>query len=380
MAKKNLLNLSICTIIGFILVLSMTFTYFLKTENTLTNTRTIEVEETNYGQSVQNILNLFDDSSNNMNGTSASFYGSLNFDVKNSGIEFLACGAENIKVTYSANYNLEQNKFTVVSYYSLDGVVIEQNEENYVPRFVEQKDDVCINVDGLDISIREILDGAKQDCFVWVIPMLGTAIVSLFVAATIPTIINPSFYEPVAETIDRGARSIWDWLTGLFKSSTQTKTVADHVYLTAQEIKEVKNGPTNAKVYQIAFVGSNGRLSVSAVYLNWLESIALINFAKPLNALMNSVSGLKEKVKGVDIGKLGEQAKVDAGILAKEKEIGIYTKDMIDAAKLAYAVGAREDSRGLFNSETHNNKVGSKYYYHFHDVAHTIHIWYGNPI
>jgi hypothetical protein len=66
--------------------------------------------------------------------------------------------------------------------------------------------------------------------------------------------------------------------------------------------------------------------------------------------------------------------------LKKEKIVvfGVYTREEIDAAALAYAAGGLH--KGLEYSEIHNNTVGNGHYYHFHDFRHAIHVWYGNPI
>lgn len=47
-----------------------------------------------------------------------------------------------------------------------------------------------------------------------------------------------------------------------------------------------------------------------------------------------------------------------------------------DAAKLAYACGGF--FKGQFISENHDITKGSGHYYHFHDVMHLIHVFYGN--
>ena len=49
---------------------------------------------------------------------------------------------------------------------------------------------------------------------------------------------------------------------------------------------------------------------------------------------------------------------------------GIYTEEQVHAKVLAVAVGATKEP------EIHN----SGYYGHYHDGAHNVHIWYGNPI
>ena len=57
---------------------------------------------------------------------------------------------------------------------------------------------------------------------------------------------------------------------------------------------------------------------------------------------------------------------------------GIYTQTEVDAARLAYALGGFYHKLGA-NSEIHDVRPGSGYYYHFHDIGHNIHVWYGSP-
>jgi hypothetical protein len=91
-------------------------------------------------------------------------------------------------------------------------------------------------------------------------------------------------------------------------------------------------------------------------------STAVTNYVKPQNVIdfINSLKGNTDIKKGYS---------------------GIYTIAEIDTAKLAYATGAIiKDSIITTYSETHNSTVVSRYYYHFHDADHLIHIWYGNAI
>lgn len=377
MLKNKVLNLGL----SFLIAITVTFAILCGTifrNDIKLETRNVEITQFNYGQSVQNILDMFSDTSNDMDGFNASFEGSLKLDTKNYNIDFLASGINEVTTKYSTNYDLTDNLFYVTTSIYAEDILIEQTKESYTPQYDETTDDVYFEIDGTRLTIKELLGETKEECLAWFLPMLIPVIASLFVVATAPVVLNPSFYQPVADTIDRGARNIWDWFRSLF--TPKPTTVEKYITLTKTQLEQVKQVPSNNKVYQIAFVNDSGQLQVSAVYLNWLESIALLHSVKPLNEMLNSVDGLREKVLGVNVGSLGEQAKVDANTLKNKSNIGIYTKNVIDAGKLAYAVGARENESGEFKAETHNTKVGSKYFYHFHDGAHTIHIWYGNPI
>lgn len=377
MLKKKFLNLGIGLLVALVSIFVILFSTIPNNDFNLA-TRDIEIEQINYSQSVQNILNKFSDSSNNMDGHNAVFNGNIKLDNLNCEIDFLAAGIEEITVKYSANYDLNQNLFFVTASYYEGNNLLQQTTDAYTPQYDEVLDDVYFEIDNTKITITEILDETKEECFVWFLPCLFPIIASLFVVATVPVILNPSFYEPVAEAIDAGAKTVWNWISSSVTPAAMT--VSKYKTLTAAELNQVKQGPTNQKLYHLAYVNSSGKLQVSNVNLSWIESLALLNSVKPLNAMMNAVNGLKNKIAGVNLGSIGSQATTDANAMKNQSKIGIYTKDPVDAGKLAWAVGARPDSNGDFKAETHNTNVGSKYFYHFHDAAHTIHIWCGNPI
>lgn len=372
MLKNKVLNLGL----SFLIAITVTFAILCGTifrNDIKLETRNVEITQFNYGQSVQNILDMFSDTSNDMDGFNASFEGSLKLDTKNYNIDFLASGINEVTTKYSTNYDLTDNLFYVTTSIYAEDILIEQTKESYTPQYDETTDDVYFEIDGTRLTIKELLGETKEECLAWFLPALIPVFVSLFVVATAPIVLNPTSFQPLADAIDRGARNIWDRLSSLF--APKPTTVAKEIILTPTQLAQVKQGPSNSKIYRIAFVNDSGQLQVSAVYLNWLESIALLHSVKPLNEMLNSVKGLREKVLGVNVGSLGEQAKIDANTLKDKANIGIYTKNIIDAGRLAYAVGAV-----TLTAETHNTKVNSKYFYHFHDKEHSIHIWYGNPI
>lgn len=377
MTKNKILNFGTSFLIAVTLTVAALFSSFFKDDVKLA-TRSVEVGQVNYEQSVQNLLNMFSDTKNEMDGFNASFSGSLKFGVKDSGLDFLVPNVDEITTNYLSNYDLTENLLYVTTSYYAGDVLVEQTTQSYAPIYDANIDDVYFEVDGAKITIKELLGDAQEECLAWFLPVLVPLIASLFVVATVPVALDPSFYQPVADAVSTGARSIWDWIRSLF--TPKPTTVDKYVVLTSAQMEQVKRGPSNNKIYQIAYVNSSDMLQVSRVYLTWIESVALLNYVKPLNKMIDAVNGLRGKVSGVNVGNLGDQAKVDAEAMRNQSKIGIYTKEMLDAAKLAWAVGARENSSGEFKAETHNNKIGSKYFYHFHDGQHTIHIWYGSPI
>lgn len=379
MLNKKCLSIGIPILLSVVITLSILLGVVYKSNYSQPIIRDIEIGQINYQKSVENVLNMFDASKNEMNGIKATFEGTLNFNAETYELNYLASGIDGVTVKYITNYDLEKNIFIVDTISYADDVIVEKVTNEYIPMYDDAQDDVYILVEDTPVSIREILGEEKQDCFAFAIPWLAGAIALLFVATTAPVVLNPSFYEPVSNTISNTATSIWDWLRNLF-AGPQVQTVAKNEILTASELAQAQQGPSLNKVYQIAYVASSGVLQISAVYLNWFEALALLHSVKPLNAMLNSVNGLRNKINSVNVGSLGQQASVDAQKLKNESKVGIYTNTRQDAASLAWAVGARADSAGNFKSEIHNQNVGSKYLYHFHDGAHTIHIWYGNAI
>lgn len=133
---------------------------------------------------------------------------------------------------------------------------------------------------------------------------------------------------------------------------------------------------TASRVYNIAYV-SNGIVNIErSISLTYVEALSVLIAAGFLNgitlpskmatiALGNFTKGMKDllsKIKGLNLD---------------SRLIGIYTYEEEDAAKLAYACGGFFN--GQFRSENHDVTKGSGHYYHFHDAAHLIHVFYGNP-
>jgi len=125
-------------------------------------------------------------------------------------------------------------------------------------------------------------------------------------------------------------------------------------------------------------------LRASKVKLKWVEALAVLNAFRPLNKILNNATGALANVSNVDVGQLDPQVNTDIKAIPQGAFVGIYTQNRIDVARLANDVGPyvydSGKNFGKLKIETHNIKIGSKYYYHLHDANHEIHIWYGSPI
>ncbi|MDR2266086.1 MAG: hypothetical protein LBE09_00675 [Christensenellaceae bacterium] len=138
---------------------------------------------------------------------------------------------------------------------------------------------------------------------------------------------------------------------------------------------------TMESCYYFAYLASD-RLVITSVPLNYIEAYAVIvgiGLIKLNKLSVNLSTAVTNYVKPQPVIDFIDSLKGNTNI--KKDYLGIYTIAEIDAAKLAYASGAIiKDSIITMYSETHDSTVGSKYYYHFHDAGHLIHIWYGNAI
>ncbi|MDX9691388.1 MAG: hypothetical protein RBT45_02970 [Acholeplasmataceae bacterium] len=131
---------------------------------------------------------------------------------------------------------------------------------------------------------------------------------------------------------------------------------------------------TSRRVYYIAY------LTNQLLYIN--RSYAL-NYAEAYSVLI--ASGIINVISGALFTRiplnstLTSYANTLKGLGISKSRAGVYTYQQLDAAKLAYSLGGYYNSRGgyLLN-EIHDKRIGSGFYYHFHDAAHTIHVWYGN--
>ena len=128
--------------------------------------------------------------------------------------------------------------------------------------------------------------------------------------------------------------------------------------------------------YKFAYV-SNGIVNIEhGTSLNYVEALSVLIAAGYLNGLVKP-SGMTV----IDIGKftpaMNNLLNKIKGLNISSKLIGVYTPLEEDAAKLAYACGGFFKKQ--FISENHDITKGSGHYYHFHDVMHLIHVFYGNP-
>lgn len=128
------------------------------------------------------------------------------------------------------------------------------------------------------------------------------------------------------------------------------------------------------KIYYISYLSGNNLFINYAYALNYAEAYSVLVAA----GIINVVSIAKFAVIT-----LSTNLKNFATNL-KNKNInpriaGIYTKREMDAAKLAYALGGYSNNGKTMINEIHDYRTGSGYYRHYHDVSHTIHVWYGTP-
>ena len=128
--------------------------------------------------------------------------------------------------------------------------------------------------------------------------------------------------------------------------------------------------------YHIAYV-INGSLNIHRnISLTYVEALSVLLAAGYANGLLEPVGFVKILYSNMSSSLRGLVDTLRNSGVAQNK-VGIYTQLEEDAAKLAFVCGAVQNS--VYQSEIHDYRVGSGYYWHFHDFAHKIHVFYGNP-
>lgn len=382
--EKSLL----CISLSVILAVVFSLVFFCRAQQTELVTRQIDVDaigNLSYEESYEAFLNQFSDYETDVKDDKCVFAGTINLNTANYGIDFLSSEVKNFVLKYSTIYDIENNIFEVITYNYADGVLIEQSTEYAKPYYEENKDDLFLKLEnGSVISVKDTLGWNKEDCLALTLFSCGLFVALLFTVAVVPVVQNPSFYAPVGETISNAFTNIGNFFRRLFSKPVATTTVDKYLTLSASDEAKAKQPPRDIRIYQIAYCTKDSTLQASKVKLKWIEALAVLNAFRPLNKILSNATGALVNVSNVDVGKLDPQVNTDIKSIPQSAFVGIYTQNRIDAARLANAVGPylydSGKNFGKLKIETHNTKIGSKYYYHFHDVNHEIHIWYGSPI
>ena len=169
--------------------------------------------------------------------------------------------------------------------------------------------------------------------------------------------------------------SLYNAYTGTQVQSSVNKGVRS---LTSSLITTLTTGYelTAERDYKIAYI-ANGQVIIENSYsLTYAEALSVLVAAGFLNGMTfpSQMTLIAEANFSSVMTELLNKIK-PMGL--SPRLIGIYTYEEADAAKLAYACGGFFN--GLFESENHDITSGSGHYYHFHDIAHKIHVFYGNP-
>jgi hypothetical protein len=192
-----------------------------------------------------------------------------------------------------------------------------------------------------------------------------TAAVAIAVAATATVLDNTAVWDPSFSGTDTG-----DSENGNLMPLTIPRVLDPAIIGVLYEL-------TATRVYHFAYLRS-GNLIISSIPLNYLEAYAFLLLCGLINTA--DLGRLEKAVLGTDVPNEILQYWDNLKLWNRTndiKEFGIYAKEELTAAQLAYAAGGFY--RDLAQSEIHNI-AGSGYYYHFHDFNNVIHVWYGNPI
>ena len=170
-----------------------------------------------------------------------------------------------------------------------------------------------------------------------------------------------------ADGIDINAKDIFDQILG--KSILLVTTIKAGVIITHKALSDIKAKIPNGRVYQMAYVNSQGSLAKFGNKMNFEEALAALG----CTGVINNLSGRFHFKKN---SSLHEKYKENGN------HWGIYAHSQSAAKALAIVTGCLEadespDYRhGYAGPEFH----GPGYYAHYHDFTHAFHIWYGSPI
>lgn len=168
-------------------------------------------------------------------------------------------------------------------------------------------------------------------------------------------------------------------LSSSSSSSNSVRKLAPTIPISATLLETIDKISNDKYVYHFAYLRNN-ELHITDMELNYIEAYTvLVN-----SGLINATSDVLGKLSGtiqtnLTGGKLQGLINDIKELHLGEDTFGIYTFEEEDAAKLAYVAGGFFTDKGVEHkySEIHNTHEGSGYYYHFHDFAHVIHVWYG---
>jgi hypothetical protein len=429
--KKNLwvnfvAALLVVTIVGY-LVGTRCFT-------AITEVRTVNLQAN--AVDYQSVLDEFENASFTVEGNKADFVGYQTIDASLlSQIDMLsASDIESIaacSIKYHFTYDVETNVVTIAAEATLENGEIILDEIKGVGFYNDKGEiDAVMNVDGDGVLLSEMRDaGMIQNCG-WLSNIVKIAVAVVVVAvvvAVVATIIvsTAGMATPAVVAAGIGAvtlasagtaataaaitsTAIWvaaaaagvgivayiaDYYAGegaftLPRSGTATQSnenqedyVNPYKYYKPLATATIATilAITMERCYYLAYLSSGNLMIHYELPLNYVEAYALLFITGYVEAADLGTGSLYTLVDNIilsdglmDLASIIEQKKIN------EKYIGIYTKTETDAARLAYAAGGF--FKGKPQSEIHDVRPGSGFYYHFHDFAHRIHVWYDLPV
>ena len=330
-----------------------------------------------------------------------------------------------VKVTYETSYDPESNLVTLIAYSNgeigdiLVGCPFTDEEGNV---------DVAFSVDEEIILLSELEETGKiQNCgwfkklvkkITKVATVVAVAAVAVVAVAAVAYVAAPVIASVVTTVVSCGTGSLAAAGVGAIAGGVSASSIAAGAATVAstalavaavsatvaaagvieQEYQIIESALTavnkGVKALAIAVVATIAEITLDRVYyFAHLTGVLNINYNYSMNYLEAYVVLLESGLinAGSSLGKFTvdmlSKIEISATLrklidwIKNNKEIkkgyfGIYTQTEENAAKLAYVAGGF--FKGLPESENHDIRKGSGYYYHFHDFSHSIHVWYGS--
>ena len=343
-----------------------------------TAVRTISVEDNSqYVKDVEKVLSTadefyFDEENCNVYATETTTLQGKAFNTGNS----------EVKMVYDASYDEESGLIHLtIEGYNMSGEIVLEEKYLVAPIYEEEADtfDAEILTESGEIYwLSDLMPKKVQSCFFFSIAIgLGALLTKAIIAVSVACVAVGT-----AGLVAYGTQAVIDAARNASTSTSNSNPnvvggkllrkipIEAAIMATISEISE------DNRVYQLAYVDRYGKLEIMDLKLNYLEAYATLIATGVIHRgntsiLRRLIAGVILSIDMEDIAETIRYSKVSEDVL------GIYTFEKADAAKLAYAAG------GFFNdeevSEIHNDNPGCGYYYHFHDINHVMHVWYGRP-
>jgi hypothetical protein len=339
---------------------------FINSKNQ-TLTRNVDVESLgtlSYEEKVEKYLEKFDDYEISTTDNFINFEATIDMSsIDISPFGFLSTNAQTTTKKYATRFDIENERFYVVTKYIQDDEVVYSEELETIPYYDDYMDDYYIQMpDGSYVSVYETLSDENMDeCLV----LTATAITTAELAILLATVVIIA--APAITSVVTWVKSFWSWFKSLWTAKTVTKTTTvvtttiSYTISIANTKVEAKKFDTNKKYeegqYYIAIADIvDGFLYVTDNSVDDITALAILTTS-------TYVSGATKNKNGV----------------FPQLVVSLYTPNGYDAYLIAVEAGTILGDPGAIHHLA--NKTGYFNHYHPGSVYTTTskpHVFYGS--